>query len=906
MARSRQLASHSDPWVQSFACEHAKVLIVCRGPVRREAIEIFREMGVMQLGILLSEKDSIVYAQSQAPEFRLVPQDRAHPIADYTGATATERLARIEDILNIARTHGYTHIFAGYGFMSEDASFVAAIEAAGITFVGPSSRVVEAAGAKDQAKRTALQVGVSVTPGIDDLTRRALLAQAPNRDALLAYAGKLGLTVANPPEDLGELADAVWEAGFAAGIDAVSTDALADQVRIEAETLLSQNPGRRFRLKAIGGGGGKGQRIFAKAEDAASLYREVLSEAKATAPGTNKNVLIEQNIEQTRHNEIQLVGNGQWCVSMGGRDCSLQMHEQKLLEVSLTQSALRDEAARRREAGDTESAIALEAQAERLAQVEGEGERFGEAVGLDSVSTFECIVDEQRHYFMEVNTRIQVEHRVSELCYALRFSNGASSFEVDSIIEVMLLLACHGSRLEKPVLVARKGDAVEARLNATDDALRPHAGGIIEAWSPPIDGEIRDDQGIGVPNPDTGAFVPYHIAGAYDSNVALVLSTGESRKASFSHMADVVRRMSLRGHNLSTNLEFHYGLLHYFLSTDVYARPTTRFVAAWLVMVARLAERANQQDVDVAWRAVTQAPPHVDARAFAEVVGCKGTLVTRPVRQLLTRPHLLAAWLSSVRGKFEVNQGVVSWRHNPVEILRDLYGLLGWREVPDVPDAASQRIWDHDAQMLDTALAFYDQLTADRADRTWDAILHWLAQPERRAEIQGAHVGHQVGLELLAWVVGLGLDVGFYDWVPRADGFIAVPGDLDDAAAQDWSRNVLSPPPVQSADRLVAVSGGMYYAQQAPDLPPLVQVGQHVDEGSPIYVIEVMKMFNVVRAPFACTIDRILAPADGTVVKRGDVLFEVTPDIAPDDALPKGPSAEVTLESLRASVGLSR
>ena len=85
--------------------------------------------------------------------------------------------------------------------------------------------------------------------------------------------------------------------------------------------------------------------------------------------------------------------------------------------------------------------------------MEEEAERFGEAVKLDSASTFECIVDGPRHYFMEVNTRIQVEHRVSELCYALRFSNPENAedfFDVHSIVEAMALLAKHKARLPRP------------------------------------------------------------------------------------------------------------------------------------------------------------------------------------------------------------------------------------------------------------------------------------------------------------------------------------------------------------------------------------------------------------------------------------------------------------------------
>ena len=87
--------------------------------------------------------------------------------------------------------------------------------------------------------------------------------------------------------------------------------------------------------------------------------REVLAEVKATGVGDNKNMLLELNIEQTRHNEIQILGNGEWCVSLGGRDCSLQMHEQKLVEVSVTQEGLEHaiaQAQRRRQRREGEGA----------------------------------------------------------------------------------------------------------------------------------------------------------------------------------------------------------------------------------------------------------------------------------------------------------------------------------------------------------------------------------------------------------------------------------------------------------------------------------------------------------------------------------------------------------------------
>ena len=205
-----------------------------------------------------------------------------------------------------------------------------------------------------------------------------------------------------------------------------------------------------------------------------------------------------------------------------------------------------------------------------LDAMEDEAARFGEAVGLDSVSTFECIVDRDQHFFMEMNTRIQVEHRVSELCYAMRFSNPTDpgdSFVVESLVEAMVLLAAHGAALPKPERVPRLPDSLEARLNATNDALQPSAGGVVEFWSDPIEGEIRDDQGISLHNPDTDVFMNYTLAGAYDSNIALLLTVGDGREAAYERMAEVLRVTRLRGKDLATNLAFHYGLVHWFWAT---------------------------------------------------------------------------------------------------------------------------------------------------------------------------------------------------------------------------------------------------------------------------------------------------------------------------------------------------
>ena len=111
-----------------------------------------------------------------------------HRVRDYTGAGQEEKQERIREIVAIGVDHGYTHVFAGYGFMAEDAEFIAAIEAAGLGFVGPSSRVVRQAGAKDEAKKLARSLGNAVIPGVDDVSARALLRRAKGRKALETLA----------------------------------------------------------------------------------------------------------------------------------------------------------------------------------------------------------------------------------------------------------------------------------------------------------------------------------------------------------------------------------------------------------------------------------------------------------------------------------------------------------------------------------------------------------------------------------------------------------------------------------------------------------------------------------------------------------------------------------------------
>jgi len=912
--KDRRLSRASSEWVRSFACEELKPLIVCRGPIRKEAMDVYEEMGITHYGILLSEKDSIVYPNALSPELRqLTDNSRVHRVPDYTGASKEERVERIQQIISIAKDNGYDSIFAGYGFMAEDDEFVAAIEDAGLTFIGPCSGTQRAAGKKDEAKRTALEVNVSVTPGIDNVTARTLLKKHKTREQLLALAKAEDLSVKDDGKmPLEDLADEVLFASYDKGIDLFSIEELCAQVETECADMFKNYPGARIRLKAIGGGGGKGQRILGASllmnkqpsdkqiKDAASaapgLVREILNEVKANGIGDNKNVLIELNIEQTRHNEIQLLGNGEWCIALGGRDCSLQMHEQKLLEISVTQEALTLEIEKAKKAKNKAQQKALESDLKVLKAMEEQSERFGTAVGLDSASTFECIVDGDRHYFMEVNTRIQVEHRVTELVYSLKFTNPKDKndfFIVESLVEAMALLAMHKERLPRPVRIPRFGAAAEARLNATDCSLSPSAGGYIRYWSKPIEGEIRDDQGISIPNPDTGLFMRYHLAGAYDSNIALLLTKGGDRIDSYNHLSTVLSRTVLRGSNLATNLEFHYGLVNWFIGNNVMAKPTTRFVVPYLTLIGKLKEEAQKLDIVFAFLAMKKHYAKLYAndadatKAVSETLDRKGTLLTRPMEKLLADPHLLSGWLSINKNNFKIKDGKVVWLRNPLVILAETYEYLNmtWRE--DAP--AAEVIWTHDRDLLNSALAFYAELR-EKFDVEKDEFLklnNILSKDkpqggynaETWTQIQAAHIGYEIGNELLGLLCMIAEKTDFYALKVEENLEVTIPNYLHDPELQAAMKKVLVPPPATKADEIVTPGGGMYYGQEAPGMPPFVTEGMHFDKGQPLFILEVMKMFNKVPAPFSGTIDKILIEGgDGTIVQKGQPLFKVTPD----------------------------
>jgi len=873
-------------WLKSLSLRDVKCLVVCRGPVRQEAFDVFEEIGLREYGMLLSEKDSIVYPRCLAPELRSLRfPGNVHRVRDYMGSGQEEKTERIGEIIEIARSHGYTHLFAGYGFMAEDAEFIQAIEDAGLGFFGPSASVIRGAGAKDEAKKLARSLGNAVVPGVDDISARALLARVRNRKGLekLAKDERLPWRY-DGSQSLEDNAERLLQVGYAASRELVGIEELQRAAEKESREIWQEHPGRRIRFKCIGGGGGKGQRVISRPEQVAAAVMEILAEQKVVAAGSNRNFLIELNLETTRHNEIQLIGNGAWCVSLGGRDCSIQMHEQKQLEFSLTQELL-EAAIPHYEGARRET---LEKDRETLAAMEADGERFGQAVGLDSVSTFECIVEGFDHYFMEMNTRIQVEHGVTELAYRLRFTNpddARECFYVDRLIEAMVLLRLHGSRLPKPERVARSISGAEIRVNATNASLQPHAGGVIRYWSDPLPYEIRDDQGISARHPDTGSFVYYNLAGAYDSNIALILTDGESRRHNLQRLSEILRCAELRGEDLETSIPVQYGLINWTLGVEPMLKPSTRFLTGYLAAVGSLQEIARDVDLEIATQELLRHMQDPDAR---KVFLAKETLLLRPLHCLLGDPHALAGFLGLHDGRLWRCEGdKIEFLANPIHFLRELYHYIHWDYDPRKP--ASEMIWQDDDEILSEALSFYAQISKRTGVEDWEGTcrLFEAAHDEMVAPgnvelwqaCQAAHRGFQLGLELLLVIPRIGLRSGFSGITVNDRLEPVLPQRYQDPEAVHDLVRSLAPPPQASSNQIVTPMGGAFYAREAPHLQILVDEGSHFEAGQPLFIIEVMKMFNKVLAPFAGTITRNhMKNSDGAIVSKGQVIFEIEPD----------------------------
>ncbi|NND68504.1 MAG: biotin carboxylase, partial [Halioglobus sp.] len=410
------------------------------------------------------------------------------------------------------------------------------------------------------------------------------------------------------------------------------------------------------------------------------------------------------------------------------------------------------------------------------------------------------------------------------------------------------------------------------------------------SWSDAREGEIRDDQGISLHNPDTDVFMKYTLAGAYDSNIALLLTVGHTRLETYQNMAEIIRRTRMRGKDLATNLEFHYGLVNWFIGQTVNARPTTRFIVPYLTAVGELKQRANSIDLAYAYQQIcAQALDGVEGNArdaLAQTLQLKESLLLRPLGRLLEEPHFLSGWLSINRDCYTMIDGKISWNENPIDLLADTYHYLNMDYIPGDKPPAAAMIWDHDHEILQDAVAFYDELNNKVGAQDWIELCDLLSEEKPPKgirmglwkQIRSAHLGFQAGVDILAVLPAIAEFTGFYTLAVNPDLTLHIPERLTESDLQEAMAKVLVPPPVASSDEILAESGGMFYSRETPEHDVYVRAGDHFEAGDPLFIIEVMKMFNKVYAPFAGTVKEVLVDTDGMIISKGQPIFKIEPD----------------------------
>jgi biotin carboxyl carrier protein len=346
-----------------------------------------------------------------------------------------------------------------------------------------------------------------------------------------------------------------------------------------------------------------------------------------------------------------------------------------------------------------------------------------------------------------------------------------------------------------------------------------------------------------------------------------------------------MRQMELRGDDLKTNSPVQYGLINWILGVCPMLKPNTRFLTHYLAAVGSLQTVARDVDLRVATVEMLEGMPDAEAKS---VFRSKETLLLRPLGRLFADPHALAGFFGLYDGDlWKLDGDTACFTANPLRFLADLYHYLHMDYAPGKP--ASEMIWEHDHEHLEAATAFYDEVACRTGTDDWDETRRLLegdasdaisgGDAELFEHCASAHRGFQLGLEILLLIPRIALRSGFSEISVGEDLEPHFPDQFQDAEIAKKLTRALAPPPKASSDEIVSPSGGTYYAREAPHLPPLIGASEHFEEGQPLFIIEVMKMFNKVFAPCAGTVvENRMADADGSIVRAGQTIFKIQPD----------------------------
>ncbi|MCZ6831756.1 MAG: acetyl/propionyl/methylcrotonyl-CoA carboxylase subunit alpha [Gammaproteobacteria bacterium] len=423
-----------------------KILIANRGEIACRIMRSAHAMGISTVA---------VYSDADRNALHVTMADEAVAIGP---APARESYLCADKVLEAARRTGAEAIHPGYGFLSENADFCRACEAAGIVFIGPPTAAIEAMGSKSAAKNIMSQAQVPLVPGYH--------GEDQDPAVLQQHADDMGYPVL---------------------------------------------------LKAVAGGGGKGMRQVWEAEK----FQEQLEAAQRESQSSfgNSDMLVEKYLTQPRHVEIQVFcdahGNA---VYLSERDCSVQRRHQKVIEEAPAPGL---DADLRQAMGETAVQAAC-------------------AIDYRGAGTVEFLLDSDgAFYFMEMNTRLQVEHPVTEMITGL------------DLVEWQLRIAAGETLPLAQEQVTVNGHAFEARIYAEDpdNDFMPATG---------VLGFLQTPQESAVLRVDTGVRQGDEVSIYYDPMIAKLIVWGEDRQQALRLLAKGLSQYRVAG--LSTNIDFLYNL----------------------------------------------------------------------------------------------------------------------------------------------------------------------------------------------------------------------------------------------------------------------------------------------------------------------------------------------------------
>jgi acetyl-CoA carboxylase biotin carboxylase subunit len=344
-------------------------------------------------------------------------------------------------------------IHPGYGFLSENADFAERVEESGFIFIGPKAETIRVMGDKVAAIRTMKAAGVPCVPGSD---------------------GPLG------------------------------SDA-TENLRMGREI------GYPVIIKASGGGGGRGMRVV---HTEASLVSAInITKSEAQAAFGNGEVYMEKYLEQPRHIEFQVLGDGKGnAIHLGERDCSMQRRHQKVLEEAPAPG------------------ITLE-------QRDAMGQRCVQAcvdIGYSGAGTFEFLYENGEFFFIEMNTRVQVEHPVTEMVTGI------------DIVKAQLMIAAGEPLQYRQEDITWSGHAIECRINAEDPKTFMPSPGTVTLWHAPGGPGVRVDSHL---------YSGYQVPPYYDSLIAKLITHGEDRNTAIARMTTALNEMVIEG--IRSNIPLH-------------------------------------------------------------------------------------------------------------------------------------------------------------------------------------------------------------------------------------------------------------------------------------------------------------------------------------------------------------